>query len=143
MAMAGKKSANGYGCTKERNQRAFLAAYAETGVLKNAAKAAGVTRVNHCRWMKEDPAYAEKFEQLFEQVCERFEAEAIRRAVDGYQDPVYQAGKLVGYRLKYSDTLLMFMLKAMRPEKYREKLPEFSIENNPQVAVYIPDNGRD
>jgi hypothetical protein len=93
--------------------------------------------------MKEDSAYAEKFGLMFEEVCEKFEAEAIRRAVDGYQDPVYQAGKLVGYRLKYSDTLLMFMLKAMRPEKYREKLPEFSIDGGSQVSVYIPDNGRD
>lgn len=49
------------------------------------------------------------------------EEEAYRRAVDGYDEPVYtQAGKLAGHKKKYSDSVLMMLLRASDPEKYRE-----------------------
>lgn len=48
----------------------------------------------------------------------RLEAEADRRAVRGYREPIYFSGKLVGHRRKYSDTLLMFRLRALRPQRY-------------------------
>jgi hypothetical protein len=144
MTMAGiNKAQNCYSRTKERNQRAFLAAFAETGVVYKAAEAAGLSRASHSNWMKQDSSYVEEFELLYEEVCQKLEAEAMRRAVDGYQEPVYQGGKLVGHKMKYSDNLLIFMLKAMRPEKYRERPAEGAVESVPQITVYIPDNGRD
>ena len=36
--------------------------------------------------------------------------------------PVFQGKQLVGHIRDYSDTHLIFMLKARRPEKYRERL---------------------
>jgi hypothetical protein len=143
MIMAGNnKVQNCYSRTKEKNQRAFLAAFAETGVVYKAAEAAGLSRASHSNWMKES-SYAAEFEQLHEEVCEKLEAEAMRRAVDGYQEPVYQGGVLVGHKMKYSDNLLIFMLKAMRPEKYRERPVEVTGGGVPQITIYIPDNGRD
>ncbi|MBX6773030.1 MAG: hypothetical protein IRY83_14975 [Chloroflexi bacterium] len=49
------------------------------------------------------------------------EAEAWRRAVDGVERPVYQNGQRVGAVREYSDTLLIFLLKGGRPQKYRER----------------------
>ena len=46
------------------------------------------------------------------------------------QRPVYQAGALAGYVTEYSDLLLQLLLRANRPDKYREK-------NDIQVAVVI------
>jgi hypothetical protein len=48
--------------------------------------------------------------------------EAVRRAI-GYSVPVYHHGVKVGTRKKYSDTLLVFLLKEMFPEKYGELTP--------------------
>ena len=44
---------------------------------------------------------------------------AKRRAIDGVEEPVYYRGQKVGTKKWYSDTLLMFLLKKLRPE-YRE-----------------------
>jgi hypothetical protein len=44
----------------------------------------------------------------------------IRRGVTGYDKPVYQQGRLVGTVREYSDTLLIFALKARAPDRYRE-----------------------
>ena len=111
-------------------QARFLAAYA-TGfpTAKSAAKKAKIARSSHIRWLVNDPKYAERFDQLRQERVEEFEAEAARRAVEGVSRIVLHAG--VPVRLtknsqplrvtEYSDTLLMFILKAERPEKYRDR----------------------
>ena len=48
------------------------------------------------------------------------EREAYRRAVKGVEKPVYRGGQLVGTIREYSDSLLMFLLRARRPELYRD-----------------------
>ncbi len=48
------------------------------------------------------------------------EGEASRRAFHGTKKPVYQGGKHVGDIQEYFDTLLIFLLKARRPKRYRE-----------------------
>ena len=51
-----------------------------------------------------------------------FQEEAHRRAVQGIEKPVYQGGRLVGTVREYSDTLLIFLLKGLRPERYKERV---------------------
>ena len=67
-----------------------------------------------------DPKYAERFDQLRQERVEEFEAEAARRAVTGVERPVTVAGEHVVVR-EYSDTLLILLLKANRPEKYKDR----------------------
>ena len=43
-------------------------------------------------------------------------------------------------RTRYSDALLMFRLKALAPEKYRER-KQVEVKETP-VTVVLPDNGR-
>ena len=45
-------------------QEAFLAAFTRTGIAKTAAEEAGIKPVAHYRWLKDDPAYAERFAAL-------------------------------------------------------------------------------
>ncbi len=102
-------------------QARFLAAYA-TGfpTAKSAAKKAKIARSSHIRWLVNDPKYAERFDQLRQERVEEFEAEAARRAVTGVTRPMTVAGESVEIT-EYSDALLMFILKAERPEKYRDR----------------------
>lgn len=53
--------------------------------------------------------------------ADRLEQEAIRRAVDGTNKPVFFQGEIVGFEKEYSDTLLVLLLKAHKPDKYRER----------------------
>ena len=48
------------------------------------------------------------------------ETEARRRGV-GYDEPVFYKGEVVGTVKKYSDLLLIFMLKHRRPEVFADK----------------------
>lgn len=99
---------------------AFLAAYAETATVKYAAEAAQIDRKTHYRWLASDPEYAEALREAAEEAVERLEREALRRALEGTQKAVYHNGKVVGYVTEYSDTLLIFLLKGARPQKYRD-----------------------
>jgi AcrR family transcriptional regulator len=51
-------------------------------------------------------------------IVEALEREAWRRAVEGYDYPVTYGGQITETYHKYSDTLLIFLLKAYCPEKY-------------------------
>lgn len=129
------------------NMRAFLAAYRKTGCITSAAKAAKVERVKHYHWLKSNPNYAELFEQAREEVADRLEREATFRAIKGMRKYKFNNGSRVMipceanhpdaeavqfkgetryvrhyYEYDRSDTLLIFLLKAARPEKYRENV---------------------
>lgn len=45
----------------------------------------------------------------------------MRRAVEGYQRPVYQKGELVGHETVYSDNMLLTLLRARAPDVYSER----------------------
>jgi hypothetical protein len=123
----------------------FLAAYRETGSVTRAAEAAGIHRSIHYRRLQEDPAYKAAFEAAHQVAIAVLEDEAIRRAVEGVEEPLtYQgqfqyadldddgnpAGKPLAIR-KYSDSLLQFLLRGAKPEKYRER---FSHDVNAKVT---------
>lgn len=109
-------------------KRAFLSAYAQMANISRAATAAGVGRTTHHMWMANDPRYAAAFAQAQEVAIDYMEAEAHRRAVEGVYEPVIYQGKLAldedGNPLvvrKYDSTLMIFLLKGARPDKYRER----------------------
>lgn len=125
-------------------QAAFLAAYVQTGNITEAAKVANVARKSHYLWMK-DPAYVERFQACVTESAAVLEDEARRRAVAGWDEPVYQNGKLVGHKRRYSDTLLIFLLKGNNPEKFGDKVKQElsgSVATVETYAVQLPDNGR-
>ena len=106
---------------RQPKKRAFLAAFARTGIILRAAEMAKVDRHNHARWMREDKTYAKAFGEATDMACDILEEEMRRRGVEGVEEPVYQGGKLVGSVRKYSDVLLIFALKGAMPQKYRER----------------------
>ena len=100
-------------------KRAFLSAYAQLGSIARAAHTAEVNRRSHTNWLQDD-AYAKAFTLAQEMACDMLEAEAIRRAKEGVEEPVFHQGKQVATIRKYSDTLLIFLPKGAMPHKYRE-----------------------
>jgi hypothetical protein len=84
-----------------------------------AAFAAGVHYTAPYRWKDADDAFAAAWTEAFQAGTNVFEDEARRRALQGVQQPVYQAGKLVGHRIEYSDNLLLAHL-ARRSAEWRQ-----------------------
>lgn len=104
-------------------KKAFLAAFRETGNVRQACDAADVARSSHYRWLDQDPEYREAFDLAREDAADILEAEAKRRAVDGVEELTgWYKGEAGGVVRKYSDTLLIFLLKGLRPEVYRERM---------------------
>jgi len=82
-------------------QRAFLAAYSESGIIKLAAQAAGVDRSSHYDWKAQDAEYAEAFDLARQFAADALEDTARERAMTGK-----------------SDQMLMFLLRRLKPECY-------------------------
>jgi hypothetical protein len=99
-------------------KRAFLTAYAACGLLTQAAHIAGCERRSHYHW-KNDPDYAEAFALARDMVADLHEDEASRRAL-GWDETRYTDDGTPYTIRKYSDTLLIVRLKALKPEEYRE-----------------------
>ena len=99
---------------------AFLDALRRTGIVKHAVEAAGIARRTAYDARDRDEAFAKAWDDIVEDATEEMEREAVRRAAEGTVKPVFQHGRKVGEIREYSDTLLMFLLKARRPEVYRE-----------------------
>jgi hypothetical protein len=99
----------------------FLKTLAETAVFASACKVAQVDPRTARRHRRKDPDFAERWDEALELALDLMELEARRRALHGTERPVYQGGKLVGTIREYSDTLMIFLLKAYRPERFRER----------------------
>lgn len=102
-------------------KRAFITALGLTGNIREAARVAKIRRENHYDWMKADPEYVEAAKSAFKEAGDILEAEARRRAVEGVAEPVFYQGQAIGAVRKYSDVLLIFLLKGVKPEKFRER----------------------
>ena len=67
------------------------------------------------------PDVVPKVKKTIDIGADALEDEAVRRAVDGVDEQVFYQGKACGVVRKYSDTLLIFLLKGRRPERYRDR----------------------
>jgi hypothetical protein len=111
-------------------QVAFLAAFAENGNITMACRAAKVARATHYNWLNERDAdgrmsaraalYRELFEEAAKTSLDILVEEARRRAVEGWEEPVFYKGDECGTVRKFDSTLLMFLIKQRDPS-YREK----------------------
>jgi hypothetical protein len=104
----------------KRLQSAFLAACEECGNVAESSRCAGIGRNCHHVWLKKDKDYRGRFEESVEIAADVLLGEARRRAVDGYEEPVDAKNPAAGAIRKYSNEMLMFLLKSMKPEVYRE-----------------------
>lgn len=82
---------------------------------------AGIARETAWKARKRDPAFTEAWDAAMEDARDLLEIEARRRVVQGVGRPVLHQRHKVGAVRGYSATLLIFLFKGGRPEKYRER----------------------
>ena len=87
-------------------QRGFLTALAKGHSISGASRVVGMSRANAYRWIKQDN-FREAYDLAMEFGTQTLEDYALMRATD--QDSP-------------SDSVLMFLLRSRRPEKYREQV---------------------
>jgi hypothetical protein len=97
---------------------AFLAFLAEVPNITVACRVMGVHVSNVYREREKDSEFDKAIEEAKEEGYDLIEEEARRRAVEGYNEPVFYQGARVGEVRKYSDALLIHLLKAYKPKKF-------------------------
>lgn len=104
-----------------KKEAAFLEAIAQGFSVTKACIISGLPRRTAYNHRKNVPVFAELWDDAIEAGTDRVEDEALRRAVEGTHDPVFYQGEQVGTITRYSDGLLVTLLKARRPEKYKDR----------------------
>lgn len=104
-----------------RKRPAFLDALAAGATIADAARLAGLGYRTVYDWRNKDPEFATEWEEAYRQGGDVLAAEAHRRAVTGVEEPIHYQGNVIGYVTRYSDTLLMMLLKAHDPERYCDR----------------------
>lgn len=98
----------------------FLAELRDTCNVTLAARAGGVSRRRAYQVRDEEPDFAKLWDDALQEGIDLLEHEAQRRAFEGTNKPVFYQGYECGTVREYSDTLTIFLLKAHRPDKFRE-----------------------
>ena len=133
--------------TNERIQ-AFLQAYSKTCNVVAACRLCGIARRTHYAWLKKYPPYAETFKECRRAAGDFLESIAVERATVGWTEPVLYQGKVAAHVRRYSDGLLMMLLRGFKPEKYGVQRQEISgpqeapKQAKVEVVIVRPDGSR-
>jgi hypothetical protein len=113
--------------TKGRQEQ-FLKTLAETGIVYRAAETAGTSRSRVYALRQQDADFAAAWDEAEQVAADRLEQEAWRRGVEGVAEPLVSGGKVIrdddGHPIairRYSDQLLIALLRARRPERFRDQ----------------------
>lgn len=129
------------GSTRDARE-VFLDHLRKTSNISQSASIALVERKTVYRWREADPAFAAAWDDAIDEATDMLEAEARRRAIEGDEEYVVSMGQLVkdpktGEYLttrKRSDGLMTLLLKAHRPEKFRER---YDVQQSGNITMNI------
>ena len=113
-------------CNRTAQQR-FLFMLSKTGNASKACQTSGLTRRQVTTLREDDATFGRAYDDAMNEAIDLLEAEAWRRALKGTVQPVLRAGQPVVDPVtgkpvvtrRYSDPLLMMLLRGCRPEKFR------------------------
>lgn len=132
----------------KQRAKQLLEAYADTCNIVKACRKAKVARQNHYRWLRKNPEYAAAFNERKQQAADLLESIAVERAAEGYLEPVLYQGQVAAHVRRFSDGLMMFLLRGMMPEKYGVQRQEISgpqgtpMQAKIEIVVVKPDGTR-
>lgn len=109
----------------------FLMLYRLTGQLQRSARECGISPATVREHLQDDLDFRNAVDEAYSDFKELVEAEVMRRAIMGWDEPVYQQGMLAGSVRKYDSRLLELLAKRHIPE-YKEK---FEISGNVTAGI--------
>lgn len=92
-------------------QTAFLQALRETRSVTDACEHVGLSTTSARRAYKRIPEFAAAWDHALALGQPALERAAYQRAVEGWLEPVFHGGKIVGHRRRYSDTMLKLLMQ--------------------------------
>lgn len=113
---------------------AALRVLARRGIVTSACEAADIDRGTAYDRRNNYPEFKVLWEEAEKKAADFLEETAWKRATDGTEKPVWYKGEQVGTELEYSDTLLIFLLKGNKPEKFKERT---ETEHSGKVVIEV------
>lgn len=107
--------------TTSEKMKAMIQGFADTCNVVRAAKLARISRKIHYVWLEKHPDYAAVFEKTKRHAADYLESVAVERATTGWSEGIYYQGSRCGSVRRYSDGLLMLLLRGAKPELYGNK----------------------
>ncbi len=99
----------------------FLSALAEGLTVSGACKRAGIARTTAYAHRRDNPIFAEAWDDASAAGVDALIDEMRRRAVEGVERRVFYQGECIDVVREYSDSLLLALAKARMPELFRER----------------------
>lgn len=128
------------GWTPQR-QVDFIAALADTGCVEQAAREVSMSVVS-CYRLRRAPGaegFAAAWDAAIAQAARRLVDIAFDRAIHGTDEPVFDKdGNRVGRRMRQNDRLLMFLLRAYMPERFRHAHENVRPPSEPPPPEALP-----
>lgn len=100
----------------------FIGHLANGGTVAAACELCVIGRATVYRHRQKDEDFAVAWADAEEESTEKLEEEAFRRAFKGVEKPVHYEGRRIDFVTEYSDTMLIFLLKARKPLTYRDRI---------------------
>lgn len=100
----------------------FIKAFAAERSVSHACRAAGVSRSTVYSHRKERPEFEARWEEVLGTIRDDLEASALRLAIDGGQDFVFDKSGQKHFKVRHFPNLKMFMLAKLIPERYGDKI---------------------
>jgi len=107
--------------TTKAQWAALLSGLEETGNVTRACHEAGIAKTGAYARRNRDAAFRRAWDAALERGMDGLMDDALDRARHGWTVPVYHQGKECGRIHRYSDTLTIFMLKKLWPERFGDK----------------------
>lgn len=121
--------------TKDLKQK-FLDNYSITGRIIDCCRSVGMSHSAVRNHVLNDKEFAARFEEAKLTFQESIEKEVKSRAIDGWEEPVFYQGKVVGYIIKKSDRLLELLVKRHIKE-YRQPTQIINTSTSNTVNVQM------
>jgi len=99
-------------------QQKFFKALRKTGCIRDACRAAGISKTTVDRWRNKDEVFDDKVEATLNLASVTLDTIAWKRATEGTEEKIYRDGRLVFTRLKPSDSILKLLMQGADPERY-------------------------
>jgi len=93
----------------------------QRGNVRRACEAAGIARSWAYELREKDATFAAEWKQAALDAADLIEEKLLSRGLEGWEEPVYQGGQLVGTVTRFAHNIAMQILKAGNPEKYGDR----------------------
>lgn len=100
-------------------QSQFLEALRNSCNVSRSCELVGISSATAYNLKRDFPSFAEKWQEAIDYAADTLEESARNRAL-GMQEAVYHQGVVVGHKTVYSDAMTALLLRAHRPQKFRD-----------------------